>query len=64
MNEAIKDRSHYIVYESQHLLQRIHHGEDCNIWNGKQQIKYENKLFWYCVLFSLFYDVHQSEYII
>ena len=31
MNEVIKDRSHYIAYESQHLLQRIHHDEDCNI---------------------------------
>ena len=31
MNEAIKDRSHYIAYESQHLLQSIHHDEDCNV---------------------------------
>ena len=31
MNEAIKDRSYDIAYESQHLLQSIHHDEDCNI---------------------------------
>ena len=31
MNEAIKDRSHYIAYESQHLLQSVHHDKDCKI---------------------------------